>query len=193
MLLAEVIVVTLLGGVIGGLASHLTNSSADDKSNWRTSVFVGVVAALAIPLFLSLSKSDLITEIFSGGSAALGDLFILLGFCLVAGFSSRSFMQNISSQIINLKKELEETKADVKVLDVKAEEADTNADKALEAAVNANESYQDTVKAESQSSITVPSTFPDVDQRELGVLKALWSKPRTRRTPGEHCKRIRAT
>ncbi len=98
------IVVMILGGAAGGLASWLLapvdeQDGAGVRFGVKGYIAVGIVAAFVVPLFLSMAQSELISP---KGDAALeaGDIFIFVGFCIIAGFSARGFIQTISDRLL---------------------------------------------------------------------------------------------
>ncbi len=98
------IIVMILAGAAGGFASWLL-APADEQEGGggvRFGMFgyvaVGIVAAFVVPLFLSMAQSDLI-----GNEAKIADLsniFVFVGFCIIAGFSARAFIQTISDRLL---------------------------------------------------------------------------------------------
>ncbi len=98
------IIVMILAGAAGGFASWLL-APADEQEGGggvRFGMFgyvaVGIVAAFVVPLFLSMAQSDLI-----GNEAKIDDLsniFVFVGFCIIAGFSARAFIQTISDRLL---------------------------------------------------------------------------------------------
>jgi len=104
-----IIAVMLFAGLFGGVAGHLCGSvpqSGDDQSSgptWLADLVIGIVAALCVPIFLQITQSKLMDSLWvAAQSSKLPDLDLLYlgGFCLIAAFSSRTFLQSVSSQVI---------------------------------------------------------------------------------------------
>jgi ABC-type multidrug transport system fused ATPase/permease subunit len=101
--LCAIAIVMLCSGALGGLVNYFLSDQSDEKQlNCWQHIFVGVVAAFIVPLFLNMASGDLIDKI-RGVDGKLPDyskLFVLAGFCLVAAASSRAFIQSISQRVL---------------------------------------------------------------------------------------------
>lgn len=117
--------IMLASGAGGGLANYFLN---DDRIGFKEgnrpaltrlarmikSIFIGAIAAFVVPLFLSLARSSLISDILSQKAADgapdphLNEMFILSGFCIVAALSSQTFMQGVTRQVMNFTRAVEE-------------------------------------------------------------------------------------
>jgi hypothetical protein len=129
------------------------------------SMFIGFTAAFVVPLFLSLARSSLISDILSrkaaDGTPDLSDMLILAGFCIVAALSARTFMQGVSRQVMNIARETREQVAYVnqKVISteqgLRAEIEETKAatDTLSEVVENPPDSEADLEEAEFEKSI----------------------------------------
>lgn len=120
----QLIVVIIATGIAGGLAGYFISldrgtakqepsddSSAKIVAPWLKYVFLGVIAAFIVPLFLSMAESDLVTNLLavSDSTPSSSDIFVFAGFCLVAAISSRAFIQSISDRILREAREARET------------------------------------------------------------------------------------
>jgi len=109
------IVIMIFSGAAGGLTNFLLNqvppapdgSDAAKKLSASGYIFVGVVAAFIVPLFLTLVQSSLVKEIMKATDQDphYAEQFVFAGFCLVAAVSSRTFLQTVSSRVLNAVKE----------------------------------------------------------------------------------------
>jgi len=98
----------LLSGTVGGVLNYLGARGEEPKnaSFWQ-SLLGGMVASFIVLLFLNMISSNPIDAVKGMVNAAgdLSKLFVLAGFCLVAGGSSRAFITTLSARV------LRETKA----------------------------------------------------------------------------------
>ncbi len=118
-------------GGAGGLANYLLlpapSSGKRSLSGAFRFIFSGGIVAFVVPLFLSLAQSALVRSIFdySGAGQAYPDILIFAGFCVVAGFASRAFMDTMTSKMMQMQQ-------DVRKAEDKAQEADKKAVEAIE-------------------------------------------------------------
>lgn len=124
----QLILVMIATGLTGGLAGYFFSldrgtakqEPSDDFSAkivmpWLKSIFLGITATFIVPLFLSMAKSDLVSNILNDGPTApdstiiSSDIFVFAGFCLIAAISSRTFIQSISDRILRVAREARET------------------------------------------------------------------------------------
>ena len=93
----------ILGGAAGGLASWVLAPADEQEGGVRFGIIgyvsVGVVAAFVVPLFLSMAQRELISP-EAGADIEAGDIFIFVGFCIIAGLSARAFIQTISDRLL---------------------------------------------------------------------------------------------
>jgi hypothetical protein len=106
------ILTIVASGMAGGYAGHLAvlfpePKPADGVQDTPSAVvsalvdiFIGVVAAFSVPAIISLTSSgtnNLMTKVLSGNLQA--DVLSLAGYCLIASYSARTFLQSILNQI----------------------------------------------------------------------------------------------
>jgi|GEM_PF-6801798 len=120
---STVVGATVLGGIIvvsgimgGGLAylhsREDTPRNIDDEgwegssASFGTAVLQGVVAALVVPLFLSITGSTLVDEVLSTRTVSAHH-FRVVGLCLVAALASRTFLARVGASALGSLKELE--------------------------------------------------------------------------------------
>lgn len=93
-------------GAAGGLANYLMLPPEDDQTRnvWDAArmMTIGAIVAFAVPLFLSMAQSGLIAGIIqpSEGKTKGADVLVLVGFCIVASFASRAFMQGLVNRLL---------------------------------------------------------------------------------------------
>ena len=72
-------------------------------------ITAGAIVAFAVPLFLSVAKSSLIADLL--GKATSDQFFpnalVLIGFCVVAGFASRRFMNSLAARVMQMERKTE--------------------------------------------------------------------------------------
>lgn len=95
--------ITMLpAGALGGFAAFLTSAKpaavAVRFGVWGYCL-VGMVAALTVPLFLSLLQSKLLDDVKSSSNPEA--YLIFAGFCILAGFSAKAFLTGLSDQVIH--------------------------------------------------------------------------------------------
>jgi hypothetical protein len=97
----------LCSGGAGGLASYLLQPpEKETRSFWGAVRFIvsGGIVALAVPLFLSLAQSSLIKGLFDTGAGdqRSQNALVLVGFCVVAGFAARKFMDSLAARMMHV-------------------------------------------------------------------------------------------
>lgn len=119
-----VIIIMLSAGLVGGLAAYLADLTPQGAPKLALALpgpalvrflVLGVVAAVCVPLFLSLVKSGLMAGIFAARDetrpAPFEDYLVFTGLCLVAAFSARSFIDSVSKQVLRKVEQAEEAAA----------------------------------------------------------------------------------
>lgn len=113
-----VTVIMGFGGIIGGTINFV-NDQMKGWSAWFKQVLLSTAAALLVPLFLALAKSGLLESLLQSKNIwASSDIFVFLGFCLVAGIASNRFISSISERIL---REVKRTKEEVKEIQEQTE------------------------------------------------------------------------
>jgi hypothetical protein len=157
--------VMLIAGALGGLiAFFLSDPQNEKKLAWWQQMIVGIGAAFIVPLFLNMISGDLIDKIrgTNGQNPDFSKLFVLAGFCLVAAFSSRAFIQSISEKILQA----------VRNADKKAEEAKEQAAEAKEvvAPLIEEETAEELI---SDSPMNKLAATPELSDEERSVLRTM--------------------
>ena len=132
-----VVVIILIAGAAGGWAAYLSQPQRQarvgrDPPALSRSVFIvlGIVAAACVPLFLSLLKSSLLSDVFKAGASTSSyeSYLVFAGLCLVAAFSSRRFIETVTDQII---RKVDQARRDAAEAKVVASEANVVAQEAV--------------------------------------------------------------
>lgn len=106
------------GRIFGNLLSEPPRNELPPWRRYVAPFALGVIAAFATPLFLSLAESQLVERLIrSHPTYAADDIFVFGGFCLIAALSSRVFLDRLTEQLLSLQRE-------VKALEKKTDEID---------------------------------------------------------------------
>lgn len=116
-----VLLIMLAGGVLGGAVNfYFVPLSADQPRLLGRSVVLGIGASALVPVFLFITQSKVLDKLFDPASATLSatdksiNILFFISLCLLAGISSTRFITSVSDQLITqLKKDIDDTKADV--------------------------------------------------------------------------------
>ncbi len=226
------IVVMLLAGLLGGTVNYFLRSpqsASTSQGHWWVRflnnrmlfqcLLMGVAAAFVIPVFLQLAAigvdKNIITIFLVNAGAtdnaeelakAYSSLALIGGFCVLAAISSPTFLQNLSSKIlqqaeqaktaaVQARSEAEEASKQAKLADdARAPEINARIEALraeLQGAVPVEDPDDDQIEATPVNEITVEETAQlQTDQREgfklseldQLILRALAAKPNTRRS-----------
>lgn len=201
------LVIMIASGAVGGLASLVLEQDvpADGKQSESVAsrvraairrVFVGIVAAFTVPLFLSLAQSSIVKDILQynqngdpskAPADSIYDMFLFSGFCLLAAFVARTFLPIVANQALSLAKEAKErashAETETKSLAQQVKSAVTAAGDTEEKVENLLAQEDEPAQAEREGpSQPKVQAFRALIADELSVLRALTSKPYKRRT-----------
>jgi hypothetical protein len=93
-----------LGGILGGIANAIISHVPGTKAAPVRAMFLGLVAASLVPLFLNIAKSSLVGDILAMTDAwnKMGDVVIFFGVCVLAALSARPFMDQLSKKVLQI-------------------------------------------------------------------------------------------
>lgn len=93
-------VAVLVMFIAGGMGSVCRNVLEPSYSAGTVAsvVLPGLVAASFVPLLLSIGKSTVLSAVLAQGEGWMESAFLLFAFCLVAGMSARSFIEEMRDQ-----------------------------------------------------------------------------------------------
>lgn len=127
-----VIGIILVTGLLGGYGGYLMEPAADPpgeppRKALIRSLLLGVIAALTVPLFLSLTKSGLMGNIFAPARIpprppAFEDYLVFAGLCVIAAVSARRFLSSVTDRVLQRVGQAERTAADAKITAEQAKE-----------------------------------------------------------------------
>jgi YEATS-Like-Associating Three TM len=115
-----VVAIIIATGLLGGYGAYLLDSPGDPVIRDRAyalkrSLLLGVIASLAVPLFLSLTKSGLMGNIFWTGNPprppAFEDYLVFAGLCVLAAVSARRFISSVTDRLLQRVDQAEQTAA----------------------------------------------------------------------------------
>ena len=175
----QLLIVMIATGIAGGLAGYFISldrgmakqEPSDDSSAkivppWLKYVFLGIIAAFIVPLFLSLAQSNLVSDLHKEATTppdpkASSDIFVFAGFCLVAAISSRAFIQSISDRILREAREARET----------AEAAQAQAEEIADTIVEPEPEDEPETQIEMAAAAAAPEV--ELDDRGKAILRGL--------------------
>jgi hypothetical protein len=113
--MAAIIFWTLACGIAGGTRNFLIDlKDAGGCKAHLISFFLrlveGVLAAATVPLFLSLIGNDIVSTILNPPSTGTGQaeyaVLKFIGFCLIAAIFSKSYLEGLSTKVMDLQKDV---------------------------------------------------------------------------------------
>ena len=113
-----VILTILIFGTIGGIVNKFRDKDIDSKY-WK-SILKGIGAALIVPLFLELVRSDII----SIDQNDWYNYFVFGGLCLVTSIFSDKFFDSLGNKILSKVKNVEKTVKEIEDSKNEIEDAD---------------------------------------------------------------------
>ena len=117
--------IILLCGIIGGIGNTLRDDS--NKKAYLKNIVLGIIASLTVPLFLQLVSSEIVTQIIKNEPEHLSNYLVFAGFCIIASFSSLSFLNSISGRVLqNMKEEIKNLKTENETIKTNTERIDSN-------------------------------------------------------------------
>ncbi|AEE49101.1 YEATS-associated helix-containing protein [Haliscomenobacter hydrossis] len=146
--------IMLITGLIGGYANFL-NTPKEERSLMR-SLMMGIVATIAIPLFLKVVDSNILNQT----QTDVMNYFVYAGCCVLAAFYSAKFLEGLSSRIIQ---DLQEK------VDRTSEAVQENAAKVEENAAKLDETTEKTdmiIDTQIPDAI-IPDDVPELEPEEL--------------------------
>jgi hypothetical protein len=112
-------------GLVGGLVNYWGAPQVQVQTEPHPilkRISAGIAASFAVPLFLNMISSSLVTD----SKTDLLKLLVIAGFCIVAAISSKAFLESLSKRLLNqveqLDKEQKSLREDVEPVIVKEQE-----------------------------------------------------------------------
>jgi hypothetical protein len=179
---AIIVFTGLLGGFGGFLITPIGESQNDPQRRvLARSLFLGVIAAITVPLFLSLTKSGLMGNIFAADTVpprppAFEDYLVFAGLCVIASVSARRFLSSVTDRILQRVDQAERTARDA---NIKAEQAK---DEALQGETADEPNAAPPAEIELASAMHSSQPKGPLSPEERGVLEALTQRTYRTRT-----------
>lgn len=98
----NLIIIMLICGIVGGVGNTLRGTTCSGVVLSKN-ICLGIIASIAVPLFLSLVSSDIISSLYILKKETEGhsiNYLIFSGFCIIASYASLDFLNNISGRVI---------------------------------------------------------------------------------------------
>ncbi|MGO9444515.1 MAG: YEATS-associated helix-containing protein [Thiobacillaceae bacterium] len=177
--------ISIAAGLLGGIINYFqSRSDSESVSGLPYYLLLSTCAAFIVPLFLSLAKSQILSNIFSP-TLKLEDWFVYFGACVLVAIYAKSFLETVS------KKFLDELKGTSKTANQALETANQASHQA-ETTLNQVEGAMEKLENRPGGAVTkalVVRASPDVSRYgpdEQEVLKALMDPayPLARRSLG---------
>lgn len=144
--LVIVFLILVLAGVLGGVANYFLRDREDDarSKDWLRYPVLGLVAALTVPVVLTMMSSNLL----DAGRTNTGDYLVLAGFGLVYVVLSRRLFDNTTNRLMAKTEQLNKDMGRLRQQVTKIELAPAGAPEAVEAAANPASPPSEAVKKE---------------------------------------------
>jgi len=184
------IVVILAAGMLGGGINCLQARKSDEQSPKHPAYYflLSVAAAFSVPLFLSLTKSELLKNVLTtANSFKPEDWFVLFAVCVVAAIYAQTFLESVSKKLLQRVEQAEQTaEKATKTADAAnrdAAEAITTIDKHEQASELVEKKTAKKIAASPAVDMTALN-FNSYSHDERNVLNALLDPEYDRRTLG---------
>jgi hypothetical protein len=172
--LSRVIVTSLVMmtfGILGSYCRYIWNAE-QSSAKWSDVVFPGVASAFVVPLFLSVGDSGIFKDVLAGQDF-WSNVFLVAGFCTLAGVSSHSFVNALAQRALQTAQEARD----------KVEKVQNDVDAAVETLENDGEADASSNKLSENQKADIKNK-PDVSSVEAKILDAFFQSVYTRRTLG---------
>jgi hypothetical protein len=122
------ILIIVLAGILGGLTNYFLsfNDASSKRESWVNlckSLLLSLCASVTVPLFLQIIANNLL-EIPEKIPYPEKNYFILLGFCVLAAFYSKRFLEDLYTKMNKIEKKANEAKQTAQRLEESKKEVD---------------------------------------------------------------------
>lgn len=158
-----IISIIVSAGLLGGLTNFFLLYNLDYKTkecwiNFFKSILLSLCASLTVPLFLQIISNNLL-DIPKDGAISDKNYFILAGFCVLAAFYSKRFLDDLYSKVNKAEAKAEEAKKSAteaeKFIESKLEEEQNDSE--IEP-TKANDTKAETIKDKIEKSANIFNT-----------------------------------
>lgn len=178
-----IIISIIIGsGILGGLTNFfmLFDSKLNVKENWikfLASVLLSLCASLTVPLFLQILSNNILDSITFKNS------LIFTGFCILASFFSKRFLEDVYARLNKLDKKVDETKKETEnKLENVTQRTDTVVKKVEDLEEGSEEIESDNIPTEIKDSISKYKKGVLADTELEKIVQSLFSTQYSFRT-----------
>lgn len=129
----QTIITIILGaGILGGLTNFFLgyDNSWDSKNCWIfffKTILLSTCASITVPLFLQVISNNLLDNSPTSTPAyPTKNYFILAGFCILAAFYSKRFLEDLYDRVNKVEKQADNAERKVEQLENNSQEIDAN-------------------------------------------------------------------
>jgi|GEM_PF-3338182 len=137
----EIVILIIIGaGLLGGftnfyLSYDMQNNPKEHRIAFLKALLLSLCASVTVPLFLQIISNNLLDEtvLDEGGRKVhpVKNYFILAGFCVIASFYSKRFLDNLYDRIDKVEEKAKEAEKKVDELETMGQEQDVPDDNEL--------------------------------------------------------------
>jgi DNA-binding transcriptional regulator GbsR (MarR family) len=179
------IVAIIIGaGILGGITNFLMLFDNDLKSKelrikFFASLFLSLCASTTVPLFLQILSNNILDQLSFKNS------LIFAGFCILASFFSKRFLEDVYAKVQNLEKKVDDQKRETKKeLQDSNRQTEAVNKKVEDLEESIEESEYDNIPTEIKDAITSNNTFSFSSSDLENLITALFSAKYSSRTIG---------
>ena len=123
-----IITIIISAALLGGLTNFLivfksTDATEEKWVNFFKSILVSLCAASTVPLFLQIISNNLL-DVLPNSIYPDKNYFILAGFCVLAAFFSKRFLEDLYEKVNRAEQKADQAKQQVENLENKNQEVD---------------------------------------------------------------------
>lgn len=176
----QIILTIIIGaGLLGGLTNFFRLYKLDYQKkecwiNFAKAILMSLCASLTVPLFLQTISSNLI-DFPETGKYPDKNYFIIAGFCVIAAFFSKRFLEDLYDKVNNLEKKTDETKKELQDTVKRAKEVDKKVG-------DIEESMEDNIPTDIKDTLMKNSSLSLIEDDAQKIITVLFSSKYSFRT-----------
>jgi uncharacterized protein YoxC len=179
----QIIIVIIFGtGILTGTTNYFLTCDLklNTRENWVkffASVFLSTCAALTVPLFLQILSNNLLDQ------ASFKNKLIFTGFCILAGFFAKRYLDDLYAKIKNLEKKVDKQEEETdKKLSQTTKDTEAINKKVEDLEESIEEVEPDNISNEIKESLKSNADFSLTDIEVSDLIKSLYSPKYSSRT-----------